>query len=160
MANDEIRITNGDFRYNLSMFIADEKSRWYGRTPDLSIEKLRECFADPALKEVNYAVLFGSRAVGKVTPQSDYDLAVYGEGEFPWGVQSLVWDVMTRRCGLADCDLDVVDLRSAGEVLLGSVTEAYVMLKGEKDGFSRLLAELRGDCRDGRVSAGGAGGDR
>ena len=136
------------------MFIAEEKHRHYGRTPELSLDDLKECLSDPQLEGVHYAVLFGSRAVGEATPQSDYDLAVYAEGEFPWGVQSAVWDVMTRRCGLSDSDLDVVDLRSADQTLLGSVAEAYVVLKGEEDGFSKLLAELQRDRQKGRAASG------
>lgn len=125
------------------MHLFDEKSRRYGRTKLLSLEALQECFRDPELEGVEYAVLFGSRAAGSATARSDYDLAVYATGEYPWGIQSAVWDTLTRRCGVEDCDLDVVDLRRAGAALLGSVAEAYVMLKGEKDGFSRLLAQLR-----------------
>ena len=142
------------FRYNLSMFIAEEKHRRYGQTPEVSIDDLKECLNDPQMQGVRYVVLFGSRATGEATVQSDYDLAVYAEGEFPWGVQSAVWDVMTRRCGLSDCDLDVVDLRHADRALLGSVAVAYVVLKGDKDGFSRLLAELQSDRREGRGASG------
>ncbi len=137
------------------MYILEEKSRRYGRTPEVSIGKLRECLADPELSRVRYAVLFGSRAAGSAGPQSDYDLAVYGDEKFPWGIQSAVWDVLTRQCGLSDCDLDVVDLRHADSALLGSVAQAYVVLKGEKDGFSRFLAGLRSDRRAGRGAADG-----
>ncbi|WP_083799862.1 nucleotidyltransferase domain-containing protein [Nitratifractor salsuginis] len=142
------------------MKIFDGKSRLYGRTPELSLDKLRECFKDRELEGVEYAVLFGSRAREDGGSRSDYDIAVYGHVDSPWGIQSLVWDVLTRRCGLADCDLDVVDLRRADRALLGSVTEKYLMLKGEGDGFSRLLGELRGDCGTGESTAGGVGGER
>ncbi|WP_456432898.1 nucleotidyltransferase family protein [Nitratifractor sp.] len=136
------------------MFVADEKYRRYGRTPQRSIEELRTCLNDAQLDGVLYVVLFGSRVAGEASARSDYDLAVYAVGEFPWGVQSVVWDVMTRRCGFSDCDLDVVDLKNADNALLGSVAKAYVVLKGDEDGFSRLLAQLQRDRREGRAASG------
>ena len=123
----------------------NDKDRRYGITKILSLQHLKKCLQDESFDFLEYAVLFGSRAVGNAHLQSDYDIAVYAKPDQKpkWGTAAEVWGVLGRRCGLDDCDLDIVDLATAPKGLLDSIAEGYKILKGDKDGFSELLAKLR-----------------
>ncbi|WP_353661251.1 nucleotidyltransferase domain-containing protein [Hydrogenimonas sp. SS33] len=122
----------------------NDKSRSYGKTKRVDIETLRRCFQNPALANVTYAALFGSRAEGNGRPQSDYDIAVYGDDKHfgKWGMQAEVWGILSNLCGVDDCDLDIVDLAAAPRSLLESIAKKHILLKGDSHGFSELLGKL------------------
>lgn len=65
----------------------------------------------PALLAV---YLFGSRANGHAGPDSDIDLAVLVAGKLD---PVATWELAQRLAGLADRDVDLVDLRAASTVM-------------------------------------------
>ncbi len=123
----------------------NDKVRHYGLTKNLSFAQLRDCFRDEAFDFLEYAALFGSRAQSAANIQSDYDIAVYSAADQKptWGLAAVVWATLGRRCDLDDCDMDIIDLSTATEAMLDSISKSYIVLKGDEDGFSELLAKLR-----------------
>jgi hypothetical protein len=133
------------------MATLEDKSRLYGKPLHLDIPALMTCFGTETFDFLEYAVLFGSRAIGTAHERSDYDIAVLcKEGENGgWGCAARAWNAVCDACGLKDIDVDIVDLARANEGLLHSIAEGYVLLKGDPDGFSSLLVKLRKDRRNG-----------
>ncbi len=120
-------------------------SRSIGRTNTLSLQKLKEIFED--LEEVHSAVLFGSRAVGGENPMSDYDVAIWIDQPMG-GLEDPYFTLYAELPGLMkiqECDLDLVDLRRADELLKQSIMENYQIIKGNKDEISRILGENQGN---------------
>ncbi len=116
-------------------------ARVIGRTNQLSLEEVIKIFND--LKKVKAAVLFGSRAGNRVSPRSDYDIAVWmdcpvGGLEDPFYTLYADLPVLMN---IQECDLDLVDLRKADAFLKRSIKDSYKIIKGNKDEISRILAE-------------------
>ena len=89
--------------------------------------------AEPELK---LAILFGSLAAGRARPDSDLDIAVAG-GERLDAQTKL--HLIDRLSGLVGRPIDLIDLRQAGEPLLGRILQTgdRLFVKDE-----RLFAEL------------------
>jgi len=117
------------------------RKRVYGKTPELSIEQLKDIFHDKRLKYIEAAFLFGSRASKGFSLQSDYDFAVLPTQnvEAPWGMSAKLWDDITQVSGLAEYDLDIVNLHSVTENMKKSIQENFVVLKGDEDALWRIL---------------------
>lgn len=111
--------------------------RVYGRVKEIKIENLKEVFS--TLSYVDLALLFGSRATGRSTYKSDYDIAVFGDGDFIYGIQAQVWSDLLQKIDIDMNDIDIVDLQKADRVLKDSIKEHYIALKGDPDEISRLL---------------------
>jgi predicted nucleotidyltransferase len=116
-------------------------ARVIGRTNQLSLEALIKIFDD--MGKVKVAVLFGSRAGNNVSPQSDYDIAVWMDSllvglEDPFYTLYADLPVLMN---IQECDLDLVDLRKADAFLKRSIRNNYKIIKGSKDEISRILAE-------------------
>lgn len=85
---------------------------------------------------IRLAILFGSLAVGKGRPDSDVDLAIDA---------GRVLDVGTKMAligRLAECTgrpIDLIDLRSAGEPLLGQILRNGKRLFGEDAVYAELI---------------------
>ena len=116
------------------------KQRIHGRTKELSIDELRAKFASPQLSYIQTALLFGSRAVGNAHPQSDYDIAVRLDPDYPapWGVLAQAWVDIGRVLDLADYDYDVIDLDHASNLIHESIEEGFILLKGSVDELHQL----------------------
>ena len=119
----------------------DEKSRVYGRTKEISIDALKNAFASSEADFIKVALLFGSRAVGRQHARSDYDFALLMDEkcDAPWGVKAKAYNLIEDLLGLDACDIDIVDLKSADNVVRESIKEGYIVLKGEADAVSGLL---------------------
>ena len=86
--------------------------------------------------EIRLAVLFGSLAVGGGRPDSDLDLAIDA------GAELCVEDKITLMGELADATgrpVDLVDLRTAGEPLLGQVVVHGRRLIGSDEAYAELI---------------------
>ena len=119
----------------------DEKKRLFGKTPEVSNEKLRGVFAK--LDYVIIALLFGSRVSGRVGPQSDYDFAVL-INELPeenWGMESRLRKDIALSTSLKDCDFDIVDLKEIDKLILDSIQKGYVILKGSENEIQGLFSK-------------------
>ncbi len=62
--------------------------RVYGGVKDIAIQDFQEIFS--TLSYIDFALLFGSRATDIFTHKSDYDIAVFGKGDFTYGIQAQV----------------------------------------------------------------------
>ncbi len=85
---------------------------------------------------IKLAVLFGSLAAGKARPDSDLDLAVADDK--PLGVDArmaLVADLAER----VGRPVDLIDLTSAGEPLLGQILTHGRRILGSDERFAQLL---------------------
>ncbi|MBI5186578.1 MAG: nucleotidyltransferase domain-containing protein [Nitrospinae bacterium] len=117
------------------------KQRVFGKTRKLSIERLKEVLA--GLSYVRIALLFGSRAIGKDDSRSDYDLALLMD-ELPeetWGMQARAWADISGLLEIAECDLDIVDLKNADKLILNNIKESFVVLKGDGNEVCRLFEQ-------------------
>jgi uncharacterized protein len=83
---------------------------------------------------VKLAILFGSQAVGTARADSDIDLAVLGEAPLSVAQKQLLIAEIAEAFGVP---VDLVDLHSAGEPLLGQVFKGQRLL-----GSSTLYAQL------------------
>lgn len=122
--------------------------REYGRVEDISIDILMEKF--DKIEFIDVAVLFGSRAEHTSDAMSDYDFAVIVDAaaDVGWGKMSGIRNGIAKALNLPDCDFDVVDLEKAGQNLLSSIAEAYVVLKGDRNAVSRLLGKHKRTGKD------------
>ncbi len=116
------------------------KDRTYGKTKDISIKELRKLFQDEKLSYLHIILLFGSRASGNATRQSDYDFAILGDTyEAPFGLQAKSWMDISMAMDVSEYDIDVIDLSSLDKLMKDNIRENYIILKGDKDEVSRLL---------------------
>lgn len=117
-----------------------EKNRIYGTTKVYTVSQLRQAFQDPRADFIKTALLFGSRALGKAHSKSDYDFALVMEddGNAPWGLKAKAYNTIEDILKLDACDIDIVDLETADSVVLQSIEEGYIVLKGDKNDISGL----------------------
>lgn len=85
---------------------------------------------------IRLAILFGSLASGRATPQSDLDLAVLMgaplSAKTRMGLTGKLAEVSGR-------PIDLIDLRTAGEPLLGQILKHGVRLLGSDADYAELI---------------------
>lgn len=85
---------------------------------------------------IRLAILFGSLASGRATPQSDLDLAVLMgtplSAETRMGLTGKLAEATGR-------PIDLIDLRTAGEPLLGQILKHGVRLLGSDADYAELI---------------------
>ena len=115
------------------------KNRKYGFTSDISVDELRQGF--DTLHYVKVALLFGSRASNNAHRKSDYDfaLAMNDLSSQDWGMQAKAWMDICEFFNLREYDVDVIDFKIADKLLLKSIKEKYIVLKGDKYDIRRLF---------------------
>jgi predicted nucleotidyltransferase len=85
---------------------------------------------------VRLAILFGSLATGRATAESDLDLAVLMDAPLP---------AETKMALIADLSLaigrpvDLIDLKTTGEPLLGQILKHGVRLFGSESDYADLI---------------------
>ncbi len=119
------------------------ENRVYGKVKEVDIDTLRRCFEK--IDFIKVALLFGSRARGDYNSKSDYDFAILAEGNFEWGIVSKAYVEISNKTEIDMEDMDIVDLKRAGSLIIDSIKEKYIVLKGKEDEVCRLL---RKDKRD------------
>lgn len=85
---------------------------------------------------IRLAILFGSLASGRATPQSDLDLAVLMDAPLSAGVKM---DLTGKLAEMSGRPIDLIDLRSAGEPLLGQILKHGVRLLGSDAAYAELI---------------------
>lgn len=109
--------------------------------PDLE-QLQRDLAADPRVRQ---AIVFGSVAAGRARADSDLDLAVdLGRPLAAEDHRSLV----ARLATLSGRPVDLVDLRTVGEPLLGQILRHGRRLLGSHADFGRLIARHFSDSAD------------
>ncbi len=101
-----------------------------------------------ALKEianVRLAYVFGSMARGTADPQSDIDVAVLADHALHSMEKMNLTAAIARVTGRA---VDLVDLRSAGQPLLGEILRDGVRLVGNADQHADLATRAALDAND------------
>ena len=113
------------------------KKRIYGKT----IKELKEAFSKNELSYIKLALLFGSRAINKATPKSDYDFAILTHSNIkaPWGIEAKLWSDIPDILNLSECDLDIINLSNASNAILNSIKKGYIILKGSEDELQRVF---------------------
>ena len=85
---------------------------------------------------VRMAILFGSLAGARATPQSDLDLAVLMHPPLSAETKMTLIGELSQAIGRP---VDLVDLRVAGEPLLGQILKHGVRLFGSDTDYAELL---------------------
>ena len=85
--------------------------------------------------QIKLAILFGSQASGSPSPDSDIDLALLGDGPLP---SSLKLELIRAIGAEFGRPVDIIDLHSAGEPLLGQVFQGKRLL-GDNETYAKLL---------------------
>lgn len=100
---------------------------------------------DGALDRVRVAILFGSLAKGTARPDSDIDLAVDAGRELSAVDRIAAIDALAVLTGRP---VDLVDLRTIGEPLLGQVLRHGRRLRGDDAAWGELYARHIFACTD------------
>lgn len=109
---------------------------------DSLIDAVRSALGD---FPIAIAILFGSHATGRARPDSDVDLAVdVGRPLTPEQKISLI-AALAERTGLP---IDLVDLRTVGEPLLGEILRDGKRLLGTDDRYAELVYRHLCDAAD------------
>ena len=113
--------------------------RLYGKTKNIHVEELKKTFA--SLEYVKIALLFGSRATKGAKSKSDYDFALWMDNLLnePWGMKAKAWSEIPSLLGIADYDIDIIDLRNADKLIKSSINKAYIVIKGDHNEIRRIL---------------------
>jgi len=85
---------------------------------------------------IRLAILFGSLARGYATPQSDLDLAVLTDAPLSSEAKMTLIGELSQAIGRP---VDLIDLRVAGEPLLGQILKHGVRLFGNDTDYAELL---------------------
>ncbi len=88
--------------------------------------------------------MFGSLASGRATPRSDLDLAVQADKPLDNVLKTALIATLAEAFGRP---VDLVDLRKAGEPLLGQIFKGKRILGGSTD-YGNLLAKHLRDVAD------------
>jgi uncharacterized protein len=94
--------------------------------------------------EIKLAILFGSLAAGTAQPDSDIDIAVQGHNRLSVADKVALIDELAEVIGRP---VDLIDLQTAGEPLLGEILKGRRML-GSDDDHARLLTRHLIDAAD------------
>ena len=109
----------------------------------MSIEQARQALQ--AHPEVRLAIVFGSVAGGRARPDSDIDVAVLADTPLEVDARIALVQDLALATGRA---VDLVDLRTAGEPLLGQILQHGQRIKGSSTDFAALLARHLVDQED------------
>lgn len=94
--------------------------------------------------QIELAILFGSLANGRATPQSDIDLAVQANKPLDADLKMALIGDLAQAFGRP---VDLVDLRTAGEPLMGQIFKGRRIL-GSTTVYGNLLAKHLRDVAD------------
>lgn len=99
----------------------------------MSIEKLQQVLATQ--KDLELAVLVGSRAEGQASPDSDWDIAIQWRKDIDLLDNLSLTETLRRQLadtlGLSEARIDLIDLPRAGLAMRALVAEEGVPLHGE-----------------------------
>jgi len=103
------------------------------------LSEIKKIFASHP--EIKLAYLFGSRAMGRVGPLSDYDFAVYfGEKTNKLKMSDLQLELMVELGKyLHTDDVDVVVINTSDNAILKFHTIAYSKLLLDRDGYKVMI---------------------
>ncbi len=94
---------------------------------------------------IEQAILFGSLATGKATPDSDLDLAVASVVPLSPVTKSALIADLAETLGRP---VDLIDLTTVGEPLLGQILQHGRRVLGSDEQYARLLSKHLFDMAD------------
>ncbi|MCM8624890.1 nucleotidyltransferase domain-containing protein [Accumulibacter sp.] len=95
--------------------------------------------------QVKLAVLFGSLAAGTARPDSDLDLAVADDQPLSVDARMALIDDLAQQTGRP---VDLIDLKLAGEPLLGQILTRGRRIVGSDERYAQLLVRHLVDDSD------------
>lgn len=107
-----------------------------------SVPKLRTVLE--AHGGIRLAIVFGSCASGNEHADSDIDIAVQGDHPLSAEEKTRIIENVATACGRP---VDLIDLRTAGEPLLGEILRGNRLLGSDED-YARLLTRHLIDTAD------------
>ena len=90
------------------------------------------------LPRLELVIRFGSTVANRARPDSDLDIAVLAERELSLADQERIVIGLSRRHGIPEDKIDLVDLRRAPPLLQHEVAEQGELLEGDPDEFLRF----------------------
>jgi uncharacterized protein len=111
--------------------------------PCVEMESIRRTLE--SLGDFELAIVFGSVATGEAGSDSDVDLAVLGDHPFTAEERLRLLDAIALATGRA---VDLVDLRTVGEPLLGEILKHGTKLLGTDEQYARLVTQHLFDAAD------------
>lgn len=111
--------------------------------PELKVEELVDAVPD-ILEKAPYLtllVLFGSRARGNASPQSDWDFAFlcdenYRKQHEKGGLDSFrIWGILQRSYDLADDQIDVIEMKSCSELMAHYIAQDGLVIYEHSPGL-------------------------
>lgn len=101
-------------------------------TGETDLELLRKIVANE--DDLQLAVLIGSRATGKATQQSDWDIAVRWRKELDWMQQLAATErlrhLIAQGIAVSDSKVDLIEINSARLAMRSVIANEGVALKG------------------------------
>lgn len=85
---------------------------------------------------IRLAILFGSLAAGRATPESDLDLAVLMETPLSAETRMALIGALSQAIGRP---VDLIDLRTAGASVLGQILKHGIRLFGSDRDYAELI---------------------
>lgn len=85
---------------------------------------------------IRLAILFGSLAAGRATPESDLDLSVLMETPLSAETRMTLIGELSQATGRP---VDLIDLRTTGESVLGQILKHGVRLFGSDGDYAELI---------------------
>lgn len=107
------------------------------------LERLRELLARQ--EDIRLSIVFGSVADGSQNPESDLDVAVLADGPLTARRKMALIDALAQ---VAERPIDLVDLSTAGEPLLGQILQHGQRLTGADSTFATLVTRHLFDAAD------------
>lgn len=107
------------------------------------LQALRQTLAE--LADIRLAILFGSRATGRATAQSDVDLAVMMAAPMEAADKVALIERLALATGMP---IDLIDLKQVGEPLLGQILKHGIRLVGSDTDYATLLSRHLFDAAD------------
>lgn len=95
--------------------------------------------------DIHLAILFGSAAKGALRHDSDVDVAVLAAGRLDVGRKAELIGELAAATGRP---VDLIDLRTVGEPLLGQILHHGLRLQGSDDDYAELLRRHMFDAED------------
>lgn len=95
--------------------------------------------------DVRLAILFGSQATGRATAYSDLDIALLMSTPITAANKIILIDKLAEATGLP---IDLVDIKNAGEPLMGQILKHGVRLLGSDNAYASVLSRHLFDAAD------------
>ena len=110
---------------------------------DNLMEQLRELLERQG--DIRLSIVFGSVAGGRQTPGSDLDIAVLADGPVTTRRKMALIDALAQ---VSERPIDLIDLSTAGEPLLGEILQHGQRLTGADSTWATLVTQHLFDAAD------------